>query len=148
MMNVNIQAENTSTAIKIVAGLFNWLPFIFAIYYVSNKHKQELGGFITYGRAFSAGFKVAAYAGLFIGIFMYLYYQFIDQAGMTEMVDTAAAKAKDENQARGIEMMRPYFTIMTAFLSAIVFTGAGLVISLINAAIVKRDRPLNYEEPQ
>ena len=148
LMSINIQAENTPLSYKIIGGVLSWIPFIYAIYYVPNKHKQELGGFITYGRAFSAGFKTAAYSGLFIGIFMFLYYQFIDQAGMTEMVDTAIAKAKDDNQIKGIEMMRSYFTIITAFTSAIIYTISGLIISLIVAAVVKKERPLSYEDPQ
>ena len=43
-------------------------------------------------------------------------------------------------------MMRPYFIISAAFGSAVMFTISGLIISLVTAAIVKKDRPMDYEE--
>ena len=147
IFGINVQLEETPTLYKVISGILNWLPFIYAIYYVQNTHKKELGGFITYGRAFSAGFKVAAYSGLFTGIFIFLYYQFFDPAGITEIIDAALSKANgDEKQIQGIEMMRPYFTISAAFGSAVMFTISGLIISLVTAAIVKKDRPMDYEE--
>ncbi|MET4080190.1 hypothetical protein ABIB40_000130 [Pedobacter sp. UYP30] len=148
-LGINLQSEDTPTLYKVVSGILNWAPFILAIYYVQITHKKELGGFITYGRGFSAGFKFAAYGGLFTGIFIFLYYQFIDQAGVQEIMDAALAKANgDENQIKGIEMMRPYFTISAAFGSAVMFTITGLIISLISAAVVKKERPLNFVEAE
>lgn len=135
-------------ATRIVSGALNWVPFIFAVYYVQNTHKQDLGGFITYGRAFSAGFRFSVYAGLFTGILMFLYYQFIDAAAMEKIVDATVAAAKSDQEAKGVEMMRPYFTISTAFGAAVMFTISGLIVSLISAAIVKRDRSLHYEDPK
>ena len=60
--------ENVSIGLKILSTGLTYFPFIAAILYVQTKHRKELGGYITFGRAFSAGFKVAAYAGLFIAI--------------------------------------------------------------------------------
>ena len=148
MLGINLQAEGTPVYQTVVSGILNWVPFIYAIYYIQKTHKQELGGFITYGRAFSAGFKVAAYGGLFIGLCMFLYYQFIDQAGMDQIVDAQIAKAKNEQQVQGIEMMRPYFAVTSGFGAAIMFTISGLIVSLISAAIVKKERPMHYTEAE
>jgi len=146
---INVQIDETPMIYKVISGALNWLPFIFAIFYVQNTHKKELGGFITFGRAFSAGFKFAAYSGLFTAILIFLYYQFLDPAGMSEIIDASIAKANgNEQQIKGIEMMRPYFTITAAFGSAVMYTISGLIISLISAAIIKKDRPVYFEDPQ
>ncbi|WP_113653787.1 DUF4199 domain-containing protein [Pedobacter namyangjuensis] len=145
LLNLDM-GPTASVATRIISGALNWLPFIFAVYYVQNTHKKDLGGFITYGRAFSAGFRFSVYAGLFTGILMFLYYQFIDAAAMEKIVDATVAAAKNDQEAKGIEMMRPYFTISTAFGAAVMFTISGLIISLITAAILKKEKPLHYDE--
>ncbi|RZJ80684.1 MAG: DUF4199 domain-containing protein [Flavobacterium sp.] len=147
LLNVEM-GPNASTSSKVISSALNWVPFIFAVVYVQIKHRKDLGGFITYGRAFSAGFRFSVYAGLFTGILMFLYYQFIDPAAMEKIVDASIAGAKSDQEVQGIEMMRPYFTLTTAFGSAIMFTISGLIVSLISAAIVKRERPLHYEDPK
>lgn len=145
LLNLDM-GPTASITTKIISQALNWLPFIFAVYYVQNTHKKDLGGFITYGRAFSAGFRFSVYAGLFTAIFMFLYYQFIDAAAMDKIVDAAIANAKSDQEAQGVEMTRPYFAILTAFGAAVMFTITGLIISLITAAILKKEKPLHYDE--
>lgn len=135
-------AMEASIGVKILTTFLTYLPFIGAIIYVQTKHRNELGGFITFGRAFSAGFKVAAYSGLFIGILTLLYYKVLSPSSIDNLMDAAIAKAgNDENQIKGIEMMRKYMVFMMMFSVAVTFTISGLIISLISAAIVKRENP-------
>jgi hypothetical protein len=149
IMKMDPQGIDVPTYQVVISSVLTWGAFIFAIFYAQNKHKKELEGFITYGRAFSTGFKVAAYSGLFIMILLVVYYQFIDQAAITQMMDTAIAKANgNEQQIKGIEMMAKYMAYVVPFSSAIVFSLAGLVISLISAAIVKKDRPVHFDSAQ
>lgn len=149
ILKINPQGIDVPVYQTVLSILLAWGTFIFAIYYAQNKHKQDLGGFVTYGRAFSTGFKVAAYAGLFVGLFMFLYYQFIDPGAMTEIIDTAIAKANgNEQQIKGIEMMSKYMIIFTVFGAAIMYAVVGLIISLITAAIVKKDRPVHFDSAQ
>jgi hypothetical protein len=149
ILKIDPQGVNVPVYQTILSVLLAWGTFIFAIYYAQNKHKQELGGFITYGRAFSTGFKVAAYAGLFIGILMFIYYQFVDPGAMTQIMDNAIAKADgDENKIKGIEMMSKYMIIFTVFGAAIMYAVVGLIISLITAAIIKKDRPAHFDDAQ
>lgn len=146
ILKINPQAIDVPVYQTVLSIFLAWVTFIFAIYYAQNKHKQELGGFVTYGRAFSTGFKVAAYAGLFISVLMFIYYQFIDPAAMTEMLDLAIEKANgDEKQIQGIQMMSKYMTVFTVFGTAITYAIVGLIISLITAAIVKKDRPVHFD---
>lgn len=148
MMNVNPQMKGTATYIVILLSLLTWLPFIFAICFAQFKDRQQLGGFIMYGRAFSTGFKVAAYAGLFVGLFLILYYLLIDPAAIDQMKEVALSNAKNENEVKGIEMMSKYMGYFAAFSMAVMYTLCGAIISLIAAAVFKRDRPLNYGDSQ
>ena len=146
LLNINPQAIDVPVYQTVISTLLSWATFIYAIFYVQTTHKKELNGFITFGRAFSAGFKTAAYSGLFIAIFMFLYYQFIDPAAMVEMMDIAVQKANgDENQIKGIEMMRSYMPMVTAFSAGLMYSIVGLLASLITAAIIKKDRPAHFE---
>lgn len=132
--------ESASFGLKALSTLLTYVPFVAAILYVQTKHKAELGGYITYGRAFSAGFKVAAYAGLFIALLTILYYKVLSPASMDGIIDAAMEKAgDDERQIEGIEMMSKYMGLMMAFGVAVTFTLSGLIISLITAAVVKKE---------
>ncbi len=134
--------QTASMGVKIAYNLLVYAPFIAAIYYVQAKHKSELGGFITFGRAFSAGFKMAAYAGLFISLLTILYYTVLSPASLDKIIDVAIENADgNEQQVKGIEMMSKYMAAMMAFGVAVTLTLSGLIISLITALIVKKDNP-------
>lgn len=141
LLGVSAQVEGTPIWQKVISVILSYGTFILAIYYAQNKHKNELGGFITYGRAFSAGFKVAAYSGLFIGLLMMLYYGVIDKGALQNILDIQIKAAGDNEQTlKGVNMMSKYMIYMIAFGSAITYTLIGLVISLITAAVIKKDR--------
>lgn len=126
---------------KIIAMVLSYGVFFISILYTQITHKKELGGYISYGRAFSTGFKVAAYAGLFVGLLFIIYYKVLDPTALDKIADAAIEKADgNEQQIKGIEMMRGYMWIFTAFGAAIAYTLLGLIISLISSAILKKDR--------
>ncbi|MDQ0967239.1 hypothetical protein QFZ20_002642 [Flavobacterium sp. W4I14] len=128
---------------KIIAMVLSYGVFILAIFYTQVTYRKMLGGYITYGKAFSTGFKVAAYAGLFVGLLFILYYKVLDPSALDRVADSAIEKANgNEQQIKGIEMMRGYMWAFTAFGAAIVYTILGLIISLITAAIVKKEPSL------
>ena len=114
MLKIDPQVKDAPIWQIIISSLLAWGVFIFAIVYAQIAHKKELGGFMTFGRAFSTGFKVSAYAGLFMALLLLLYYQVIDPAAVTQMVDTAVANAKSDQQIQGIEMMAKYMGLFGA----------------------------------
>ena len=140
--------ESTSVGVKALITLLTYVPFVAAILYVQIKHRTELGGRITFGRAFSAGFKMAAYAGLFVGLLTILYYKVISPGSLDKIMDAAIEKADgNEAQLEGMEMMSQYMAPMMAFGIAVTFTLLGLIISLITAAIVKKENNTPFAEP-
>ncbi|ATP57202.1 hypothetical protein CPT03_12335 [Pedobacter ginsengisoli] len=145
-MGVDQNSPNTTFAEKVVYSLASYIPFIMAVVFVQTTYKKELGGYISFGKAFSSGFKVAAYAGLFIAVFTILYYKVLDRNAFDQLMDSAVAAAgDDENKVKGVEMMRPYMIFFIGFGVAVSYTIYGLIISLIGAAVVKKEQPL-YEE--
>jgi flagellar biosynthesis protein FliQ len=146
-LDIDMQSQNVSGVTQAISSILSYVPYILAIVYVQMTHRKQLGGYMSYGRGFSAGFRVSSGAGLFIGILMILYYKVLDPEAINHMMDVALEKANDdEAQVKGIETMRPYMAIMTAFIIAITYTLIGLVISLIGAAIFKKEKPLHYEQ--
>ncbi len=145
-LEINAQNQNLSTGSKIISQFLSYIPFILAIVYVQTNYKKELGGFVTFGRAFSAGFKVAAYSGLFLFILQVIYY-FIDKQAIQELMDIAIESADgDEQKIKGIEMMKPYMGLFIGFGTAMTYTVFGLVISLVGAAIIKKEVPLYSDQ--
>src|SRR5690349_5938853 len=145
-LGVDQNNPNTTVAEKIIYSLASYIPFIMAVVFVQTTYKKELGGYISFGKAFSSGFKVAAYAGLFIAVFTILYYKVLDTNAFNQLMDSAkAAAGDDENKVKGVEMMRPYMIFFIGFGVAVSYTIYGLIISLIGAAVVKKEQPL-YEE--
>jgi hypothetical protein len=139
-LGVIAQKEGTPIWLKVVSMILSYGVFIVAIYCAQYKFRQELGGFISYGKAFSTGFKVAAYSGLFIGLLMMLYYGVVDKDALQDILDAQIVAAGSNEQAvKGIQMMSKYMIYMIAFGSAITYTLFGLIISLVTAAIVKKD---------
>ncbi|RZL39323.1 MAG: DUF4199 domain-containing protein [Pedobacter sp.] len=140
LIGIDTTSADVPMATKIITFLLSYGVFIMVIYFTQSTHRKELGNYITYGRAFSTGFKVAAYAGLFIGILYAVYFKVLDPSALDKIADTAIEKAGDnEQQIKGVEMMKPYMWIFATFTAAISYTIFGLIVSLITAAIIKRE---------
>lgn len=126
---------------KIIVFISSYGIFIMAIYFVQATFKKELGDYISYKSAFSAGFKVAAYAGLFIGILYAIYFKVLDTSAIDKIAEVAIEKAgENEQQVKGVETMKPYMWIFASFTAAISYSIFGLFVSLITAAIIKNDQ--------
>lgn len=145
-MGVSSDASEPFTMEKLIWSLLAYIPFILAIVYVQKKHRSDLGGYITFGRAFSAGFRTGFYASLVLAILMFVYFGFFDPAAMQKIQDNAMANADGEETAAQIEKMSSYTIYFMAFAAAIWYTVLGIIVALIGAAIMKKERPLYVEE--
>ncbi|MES2455342.1 MAG: DUF4199 domain-containing protein [Bacteroidota bacterium] len=145
-LGIDQNSATITTGEKIISSALSYIPFILAVVFVQTNYKKELGGYITFGKAFSAGFKVAAYTGLFVALILIVYYLVLDTEAMGKLIDAAiTAAGDDEQKVKGVEMMRSYMVYFIGFGAAIFYTFFGLVVSLIGAAIVKKEKPL-YED--
>ncbi|WP_158795298.1 DUF4199 domain-containing protein [Pedobacter sp. L105] len=150
VLGIDVQVENVKPLTKFISSLLSYGPFVMAVIYAQMRHREELGGYMSFGRAFSTGFRVGATSGLFIGILMVLYYKVLDRPALDHLIDvsvSAAEKMDNPEQAvKGVHMMGPYMGIFIAGAAAISYTIYGLIISLIGAFVFKKVPPLNLED--
>ncbi|WP_316844461.1 DUF4199 domain-containing protein [Pedobacter psychrodurus] len=141
LIGIDTTSADIPIVTKVIVFVLSYGIFILAIYFTQATHKKELGDYITFGRAFSTGFKVAAYSGLFIGILYAIYFKILDPSAIDKIANAAIEKAGDnEQQIKGIDMMKPYMWIFATFTAAISYTIFGLIVSLITGAVIKKER--------
>lgn len=142
LLGIDNQQENMTVATRIISSILSYVPFILAVLYTQSQHRAALGGYMTFGRAFSTGFRVGANSGLFVAILLVIYYTLLDPAALEHILDIAVEKAGGEEKAvRGVRLMRPYMPVFIAFGAAMTYTIFGLAVSLLGAAIFRKDRP-------
>jgi len=130
----------------------SYLSFIAFLLLAQKEYKDQLGGYIKFGQAFSAGFRFGLFAGLLFGLFLYIYLAFLSPDMLAKSIDSQrdamAAKGLSEEQVeKGIEMAKKYGAIFGAFGVAIWYAILGVILGLIGAAIFKKERsPFDTEE--
>ncbi|MET1057419.1 MAG: DUF4199 domain-containing protein [Pedobacter sp.] len=150
VLGIDIQDQNVPVATKVMSAVLSYLPYVLVILYAQIKHRTELGGFISFGRAFSTGFRVSATAGLFIGLLMILYYKVLDPGSLEHIIEIAMEQASEAGgdsakAERSVKAMAPYMPIMIGFGAAISYTVYGLIISIVGAAVNKRIAPIKFD---
>ena len=129
------------------ARYLSLLPFIAFIILAQIEYRQVLGGSITFGQAFSTGFRVALFAGILGAIFMFIYVSYINPDFITQAMEAQRAKMAekgmtDEQIEQGMKMSSKVMgPAMISFFAAVGSAISGAIISLITAAIVKKDPP-------
>lgn len=137
---LNVDATNSA------AKYISYIPFIAFLCLTQKEFKEELGGYITYGNAFSAGFRYALFSGLLLAVFTYLYFAFLSPEMWDKVLDATQAEMEAKNQtpeqidaAMGF-MRGKWGSIMIVFGTAVGLAIMGAIISLVTAAIFKKER--------
>jgi len=110
----------------------SYIPFIVYLFLAQKEYKDQLGGYISFGQAFSTGFKYAILSP-----------QVFEKA----MAD-AQQKLTDQGQLSSeqidstMEITRKYGALIGTFGSIIGSAVIGAILGLIGAAIFKNERPL------
>jgi hypothetical protein len=110
---------------------------------------KSLNGYISYGQAFLTGLLIAVIATVISSVYTYAFYTFFDPAAHTKMVEMGIEKAResmmdkgmsDEQIESGLNISRSFMSPMAMALMSLLFnTLIGGVISLITAAIIKKE---------
>ena len=112
-----------------------------------NYRDHQLGGFITYGKAFTVGFLTAVVAAVIMGIWGYLYLKFINAGLLEEAMAIAEQKMAEQGMSEaeieeGLIMAQKFQGPgFYAFIGLFGNVLAGLILSLITSAIVKKEEP-------
>lgn len=112
---------------------------------VRNYRNKQLGGYISFGKAFTTGALIAFIAStIYVAVWLFYYYQFVpdfmDVYTRHVLKNTAAAElaAKTKEMADFKEMYKnPLFTILITYSEVL---PVGLIVALVSAFILKRKK--------
>lgn len=128
-----------------VVGLISIVIYVSILVMAVRKHRNEdLGGYITFGRAFVVALIAAIIASIMSALFNYLYATVIDptySATMMEDMQTMYEKLgmSEEQIEQAMQQASASFTPTTMLTNGILYSGViGAVIALIIAAIMQK----------
>jgi uncharacterized protein (DUF486 family) len=130
-----------------LALLMSIVIAVIGIVLALKEYRKLNGGYMTYGQGLGLGLMVSLIAGLLSGLFSMFYIQFIDPSITEKIIDATmdqmAAFGVDDsvldNQREEIMASQTPLKQVTGALGNALFSG--LILSLIIAAIMKKNRP-------
>jgi hypothetical protein len=129
--------------------LLSYLILIAGIFFGMKYHRdQESGGFMSYGRAFGVGALVSVFCAVIASIYNFIFFAIIDPSYMEKIFQMQEEKLIRQGQSEeqiemAMKMMRDWSSpAMTAVFGFVGFTIAGIILALIIAAIVKKNKPM------
>jgi hypothetical protein len=120
----------------LIAGL--WLAQL-------NYRNKYLGGFITYGQAFSVGMWISLIVGIIMGIYTYVFFKHIDPSAMEEAMLIAEQRMLDRGMTdleieQGMMMAQKFASVgMYTFIAVAGNFIMGMIFSLVTAIFVKKE---------
>ncbi len=139
---------NQTSGIKYLS----YIPFIIFLCLVQKEYRNLLGGYLTFGEGFLSGFLYAVFSGIMLAIFTYIYLgilspQVLEQAMEAQRDKFAQQGLSDDQIDNAIEITKKYGAIIGAIASLFIMPIFGAVISLISAAVFKKERsPFDLDE--
>lgn len=144
-----------STAIMVSGQIANQsLSYLFyvvmaiGIFMAMNDFKKENQGFMSYSQGLGLGVMKSTIVGLISGFFTFAYMKFIDST----MTDQLMKKASEDMEKKGLpdeqieqamEYSKMFMSPGALFILGLIGTVfIGFILSLIIAAIVKKDKPV------
>lgn len=128
-----------------------YVPFGICLFLAIKEHRdQDLGGYITFGRSFTTGFKYSSFLSMLMGLFMLVYLKWLNAdvfndgllLAENQMIDQG--KSSDEIEM-AMDMARKWGPYFAAITTSIMYTLSGAVVSIVCAAILKKDAPLTND---
>jgi len=124
-----------------------YIPFIAFLILAQKEFRDTLGGFITFGQAFVAGLLYSVFGAILIAIFIYIYFTFLSPDVFSKIMDTQrdamSQKGMSSDQVdQTMNVMNKYGTLITAFFTIFGVAIFGIIVALIGAAILKKERTI------
>ncbi len=122
-----------------------YIPFLTCLFLTQKEFKAQLGGYITFNQGFGAGFRYAVFNGLMLAVFTYLYCAILSPDVFAKSLEVARAGMvqkgmSDDQIEKGMSIATKYGPIFGAFGVAIGYAVIGALVSLIGAAIFKKEK--------
>ena len=102
---------------------------------------------MSYGQGVGQGVLVSLFGSILLGFFTYAFFKFASPESLQEIIDMTESKLEDQGLSEDqIEMtMKMQTKIMTPGIMGIItiftYVFLGLIVSLITAAILKKENP-------
>jgi hypothetical protein len=131
-----------NSALKWITYLILLAGIVLAQFNYRNKY---LGGYIDYGKAFKLGMLTSLFLAIIMGIYTYIFLQYIDPGAMEEGMALAEQQMMDRGMSdaeieQGMAIARKFSGVGMATFSAVLLNFiVGMVISLITAIFVKKE---------
>jgi hypothetical protein len=124
-----------------------YIPFIAFLILAQKEFRDSLGGFITFGQAFVAGLLYSVFGAILISVFIYIYFTFLSPDVFSKIMDTQrdamSQKGMSSDQVdQAMSVMNKYGTLITAFFTIFAVAIFGIIVALIGAAILKKERTI------
>jgi len=135
-------------------GIFVLVLLLGATIYAGINYRKEIGGFVSYGKAFQHGFVLLAVAGVISTVFMILLYTVIDTELPAKLTDVTIQNTEkmmesfgmpEDQMDKAMEDARERAVGQFSAIGSIKSYGFGLIfyaiVSLITSIFVKRNQP-------
>jgi hypothetical protein len=137
----------------------SFLPLLAFLFLTQKEYKDQLGGYLTYGEGFMAGFLYTIFTGVLIAVFTYVYYAILSPDMVGKILEasqkkmTEDGKMTQEQMEMALDMTRKYFAVFAVLGVIFIYAIFGTIVSLISAAVFKNERspydiPDNNETPK
>ena len=126
-----------------VWAYLSYIPFIAFLFLTQTEFKEELGGYLSFGDGFSAGFRYSMFTGILAALFIYVYYSYLSPDVYERILESSRGILEkqglsDEQIEQGMQTAQKYGPVSGAFGVAIGYAIFGAIVSLIGAAIFKK----------
>jgi hypothetical protein len=118
------------------------------LYMAMNDFKKENQGFMSYGQGLGLGVLKCTIVGLISGFFSFAYMKFIDPTITDQMMKKAIEEMEkkgltDDQIEQAMEYSKMFMNPGVLFIAGLIGTiFIGFILSLIIAAIVKKEKPV------
>ncbi len=131
----------------------SWISFAISIAFVCwvmiNFRDKQNGGYMEYKQGVGLGFITFLVGGIISSIFTFILFKFIDPALIEHLIEKSLEEALRKNpEVEGnIEMVEKWIRmfvnpIVMAIMGVVMSAIGGIIISLILAAIFKKEKPI------
>lgn len=110
---------------------------------------EVMGGYISYGQALGFGTLTIFFASALVGIYIFIFYKFVDPGALNELMAAAEQKMIEKNPSISDEELDLALTVSKKFMkpgimaisSILNYTFLGFVMSLITSIFMKKTNP-------
>jgi len=126
----------------------SFIPFIAFMFLAQKEYSEKLGGFMTFGEGFVAGLLFAVFSGVLGAIFSYIYLAVLSPQVWQQSLDATRAALESKGTLssdqidQAMNITAKYGLILTLVGGIVVMPIVGAIISLIGAAIFKKEKSI------